>query len=712
MGAELKTRVYLGDLAHYTIKLTNNHTPINIGFIAAYLKRFLNEQVEMRLFKNPDILLEAIKQNPPDILALSNYVWCQSISELCLEFYKSVKPDGITVWGGPNFPMNERPKARAYIQARPYLDFYIPFEGETPMLNIAKAFQEHGPKLLRIKSQIEDRLEGAFFLSDSGELLGKNIGIQLKDINEVPSPYLEGWMDPFLKEGIYPMFETQRGCPFHCGFCHTGLDYYNKGRSFSLERCKEEILYITKTVPDPTKAHLYITDSNFGMWPQDLDFTRWLKAHYEHTGFPLSFGTSTGKARIDLVLQTVKTHPKLMLNNAVQSMDDTVLKEIRRKNFSVAQLSHSQREIDEDGKLSTPEVILGLPFETRESHLNTLRSLVNDIGASLMFQYTLMLLPGTTLYTDESREKYKYNVKYRLLPTSFGEYAGKKCFEIEEVASGHKDLSYADYLEMREVFFFWHNINSNAIYRTLVRYLHYLGDDVIDFFFYLMKQRRVMSAEDFPNRVVQDFIRDTEEELFDSREDLIRHFSEEQHYEDLNSGRKGKNLTHTYRAHVLLHAREWAEYVTRGFKDYLFQKHPDAAETLKIVDAVSTHILTLAECQYRYFCKRSEIPTQRSPLKTKLEYDIPSIFVSNLAGADRPELKPERVVYAYYLRDDAIQYIASFPENQRLVDLQLMVLRMDQNYLLPVFRREEDLTADSAFRSSDRSDFSSLKHNP
>ncbi|MBI2095269.1 MAG: hypothetical protein HYT89_03785 [Candidatus Omnitrophica bacterium] len=257
-------RVFLGDLAHYTIRLTNNHTPINIGFIAAYLKKYLGDSVEVKLFKNPDLLMDEIDRHCPDVLALSNYVWCQSISELVLRYYKRRKPSGTTVWGGPNFPMNEIHKARQYLMTRPYVDFYIPYEGEIPALNIVRALMERGGNAKLLQRTSPELFEGSFFITDKGELHGRNIGIQMKDINDVPSPYLTGLLDPFLAEELHPMFETQRGCPFHCGFCHTGLDYYNKGRVFSLDRCKEEILYITSTVPDPTKSHLYITDSNFG----------------------------------------------------------------------------------------------------------------------------------------------------------------------------------------------------------------------------------------------------------------------------------------------------------------------------------------------------------------------------------------------------------------------------------------------------------------
>lgn len=676
-------KIFLGDLGHYTIKLTNNHTPINIGFIAGYAKKHLGSQADIRLFKDPGRLIDEIEKNPPDILALSNYVWCQAVSEEMFKFYKRRNKNGVAVWGGPNFPMNELHKAKPYLLQRPYIDFYVPFEGEIPFLRIAEMVLRHGFHAPALKDTCGDCLEGAFFISKEGELIGNQIGIQIPDLSTIPSPYLDGWMDEFLAEGLHAMFETQRGCPYKCAYCHTGLDYYNRGRAFSLERCKQEIEYITETVKDPTKTHLYITDSNFGMWPQDLEFSKWLCGHYEKTGFPLSFGTSTGKGQVHRVLETVMSHPKLMLTNSVQSLDDKVLKVIQRKNLPFDHLRYSQQELDHQGKLSQPEIILGLPEETRQSHLETLRKLMQDIGANIIYQYTLMLLPGTKIYTDKMREEYRYMVKYRLLPTSFGEYKGQRCFEFEEVSVATKDLSFEDYLQMREIFFFVHNVYSNAIYRPLLRYLIYLKDDIVDFFLFLMKKRKSLGPA-FPNRVLEDYLRDTQEELFDSREELIQYYSQDHNYQDLREGKKGKNLTHTYRAVVLLNVREWASFIANSFREYMQQKYPHHAGVERMANSVIVHLMAQAECQYRYFRDRKSIPTRETPLMAELNFDIPGLFAQKITQETHPDIPEGKFSYSFYMKDEAVRYMASYPEDIRVVDLALLVLRMDQSYLFPL----------------------------
>ena len=45
---------------------------------------------------------------------------------------------------------------------------------------------------------------------------------RIKDLDEIPSPYLNGMMDKFFDGKLTPFLETNRGCPFTCSFCHTG----------------------------------------------------------------------------------------------------------------------------------------------------------------------------------------------------------------------------------------------------------------------------------------------------------------------------------------------------------------------------------------------------------------------------------------------------------------------------------------------------------
>ena len=68
-------KIYLGDLTYTTLSIATEAFPLNIGYVGAYCKKRFGDQVELTLFKYIDDLEQSIREEPPDILALSNYPW-------------------------------------------------------------------------------------------------------------------------------------------------------------------------------------------------------------------------------------------------------------------------------------------------------------------------------------------------------------------------------------------------------------------------------------------------------------------------------------------------------------------------------------------------------------------------------------------------------------------------------------------------------------
>ena len=93
-----------------------------------------------------------------------------------------------------------------------------------------------------------------------------------KELDFIPSPYLEGLMDKFfLDRRFSPMIQTNRGCPFTCAFCADGHKSQSKVKLFSVERVAQELLYISERVDSTLQRTLFISDLNFGMLARDVD---------------------------------------------------------------------------------------------------------------------------------------------------------------------------------------------------------------------------------------------------------------------------------------------------------------------------------------------------------------------------------------------------------------------------------------------------------
>ena len=78
-------RIYLCDLTHETVILVSDTIPLNLGYVASYAKKIHGKSIEISLFKYPDNAIDAIKKNPPRIVALANYMWNQDINSQVLK---------------------------------------------------------------------------------------------------------------------------------------------------------------------------------------------------------------------------------------------------------------------------------------------------------------------------------------------------------------------------------------------------------------------------------------------------------------------------------------------------------------------------------------------------------------------------------------------------------------------------------------------------
>jgi hypothetical protein len=103
--------VYMGDLVHTWKKTIVWMMPLNIGLIAAYALKKLGDRINIRLFKCPTEMIAAIKEAPPDVVALSHYVWNTNLNRKVFLVAKQCNPETLTVGGGPIFTTHNLEKS-------------------------------------------------------------------------------------------------------------------------------------------------------------------------------------------------------------------------------------------------------------------------------------------------------------------------------------------------------------------------------------------------------------------------------------------------------------------------------------------------------------------------------------------------------------------------------------------------------------------------
>lgn len=563
-------RIFLGDLTYDTISLSTESFPLNIGFIASYCKSKFGSDVEIKLFKYIDKLQDSLISSPPDILALSNYCWNQNIGLEMFKMVKKLKSQCITVFGGPNFPM-DLPSQEKFLKNNPQIDIYVPIEGETGFTNIVERVLAQDVSDINKDLLLSSPLDGCVYLETDKKLKFNNSVLRLKELDEIPSPYLTGLMDKFFDGKLAPMLQTNRGCPFSCTFCTDGSDEVRQVTRFSTSRVKEEINYIAEHVPEITHS-MIISDLNFGMMPRDLEICEEISAIQKKYNYPQFINCTTGKNNKEKIINAIKSlKGSLRILISVQSMDEEVLANIKRDNISLDHMLALAPTIKESNLRTTSEVIVGLPGESYQSHIKTIKDLVKAEMDDIQV-YTCMILPGSQLAIPKELEKWKLKTKFRILPRDFVKLKnGKIILETEEVVVASNTMTFEEYVELRLLAFTLYVTNIGIVYDATLKFLRENDIDVFELFFQMVKQRNV--APSSIQKVFESFKQKTIEELWDSPDDIYSHYQDEGEYEKLLSGEDGINVMQYHHALVIVnHMDEWNDYVF-GIAENLLKKN-------------------------------------------------------------------------------------------------------------------------------------------
>ena len=551
-------RIFLGDLTYDTIGMSTEVFPLNIGYIAAYCTKRFGSKVDITLFKYIDELEKSIHENPPDVLGLSNYVWCHRIGLEMFDLVHSQNPNVITVWGGPNFPQDLESQ-QIFMRNCSNVDFYVPIEGEVGFSNIIEEILNVLEPNYKKEILFKKPIDGCISRNPDGLLQFSIPQIRTKELDEIPSPYITGLMDKFFDGKLTPMIQTNRGCPFTCTFCVDGADDVNRVNQFGLERVSSELNYIGEHVTNNIHS-LHISDLNFGMYPRDLKICDDITDIQKKYDYPHRIVSTTGKNKKERIIQAIeKLNGTMSLMMSVQSMDEQILQNIRRSNISVDQMLALEPAIKKVGLVTESEVILGLPGETYQTQINTLRKLLAAKLDSIQV-YTCMLINGSELNTPEQRKKWNFKTKFRILPRDFTTLRnGKNVIETEEVIVGSDTLSFDEYLELRLLAFSIFVTNIGIIYDSLLKFLRQNDIEIFDLFFQMVKQ--IDSASPIVQKTFESFKNDTVEELWDSPEDIQAHYQEKQEYEKLLSGEAARNVMQYHNALVRYSCMdEWTQF--------------------------------------------------------------------------------------------------------------------------------------------------------
>ena len=199
----------------------------------------------------------------------------------------------------------------------------------------------------------------------SGGKYVEGIERRVTDLMSIPSPYLDGLMDKFFDQGLRPLIEFTRGCPYACTFCTDFHPHRNKVYWRTAEVARREMEYMASHMKVP--ADMVLADLNYGQYAEDVEVAKIIRSTIEKYGWPRSISCSPGKSHPERVMECVKIingkdRGVMKFASSVQSTDKTVLSAIVRKNLPIDKLRPIMEAANthDDYTEYFTEIILGL----------------------------------------------------------------------------------------------------------------------------------------------------------------------------------------------------------------------------------------------------------------------------------------------------------------------------------------------------------------
>lgn len=549
-GVPPKFSVWLADLTHTGQSIASDAVPAAVGMIAEALAQECKQISDIKIFKFPEDLETALGDGPPHIFGLSNYVWNFRLARAFGTSVKKYYPETVVVVGGPNYPSDSE-EQEVFLRNNPWIDFYIEKEGELAFVSLVDQLSATNCNKFEIDYS---GLTNLSFITNDVFQKSEDIS-RVNDLNNIPSPYLSGRLKRFLDGRLMPVIQTNRGCPFTCAFCTEGQGYWGKVKKKSSSTIRGEIRYIAqelaKLPADVRRSDLLIADSNFGMFPDDLNTCDVIREVQDAHSYPSYINVATGKNKKERVLEAARrVRGAMKLAGSVQSLDPEVQAQMKRSNISSDEIVALALEASEIGTNTYSEVILALPGDTKEKHYQTLKTLV-DSDFSTLSMYQLMVLPGTEFGSVATKAKFGMKTKYRVIPRAFGTYTilGKKVSvaEIEEICVENSTLPYRDYLQCRRMNLMVNIFFNDRVFDETLMVIRWLGESVFEFLSAISESKQNLDFEKF----VSDFLAETEEELWSCEEELTTFVEGEENIARFVSGELGSNLIFKFKARSL-----------------------------------------------------------------------------------------------------------------------------------------------------------------
>lgn len=382
-----------------------NYFPYSVGILQAFSQRHLKESDNFEflspIYSRMFIRTAIEKLLSADIVCFSTYVWNIKISLKIAEEIKKNKPQALIVFGGPQVPNRE---IEVFLRSNSFIDIACHDEGENIFLNILKNY--HNRDWAKVPS--------ISYINEVGEFIRNPACPRISDLNEIPSPYLDGVFDPLVETNPQStwvaLWETNRGCPFLCAYCDWGSATKNKVYAHNNEKLFREVDWFSRNKIE----FIFCCDANFGILERDIEIVKYVAENKRKYGYPKALSVQSTKNFTKHAYEIYKVMSDTGLNKGVslslQSLNEDTLRGIRRKNIPNKVFREVQRRLTSLNIETFTDLILGLPDETYETFVNGVSTIIEN-GQHNRIQFNnLSILPNAEMGDREYQKKSGFDI--------------------------------------------------------------------------------------------------------------------------------------------------------------------------------------------------------------------------------------------------------------------------------------------------------------
>jgi len=420
--------------------------PLTSGYLQAFAckseetrKSFTFEKYSTTVTTPAATILRDLQKSDADVYTFSCYVWNMGLVKSILKPLMESKPKSHFMLGGPQVLRH----AHRYIKPHEENVIVCNGEGERPFGGFLQELCNSRPDFARVP--------GISFYRD-GEIVTTEKLDRLRDLNEIPSPFLTGVFDKPYSNAV---FETNRGCPFSCGFCYWGAATNAKVFTFDDERIREELTWLSKH----NCVFIFIADANWGIYNRDIGLSEHIAALTRQNRMPSFVYYSAAKNKPERMTQITEIFTKAGVITSqpvsLQTMNETTLEQVDRKNIKLSSYVDLQERLNEKKISSFTEMIWPLPAETLETLKLGMDKLIKA-KADAIIMYPQLLLHNTSLY--DRREE--LGLVTRVIDSAIGEV---------ELVVETADVTVDEYFDGMRFFYalhLLHNMRSLALVTT------------------------------------------------------------------------------------------------------------------------------------------------------------------------------------------------------------------------------------------------------